>query len=141
MATEPPSTDLLEHCAWECAHTPPGAVSSPDALNAAHLDWLPAAVPGTAAGARAAAGYNDADSHPYDDSDWWFRCRFPAGAGRALLRCEGLATVADAWLDGRHLLHSENMFLPAGAETDTSTGDNELVLRFAALGPLLAERK
>jgi beta-mannosidase len=136
-----PAGDLLFGRAWECAHSPPGALAGPDVLEAAGLDWLAASVPGTAAGARAAAGFVDFDSHPYDDDDWWFRCRFDAADGTGHLRFEGLATVADVWLNGVHLLHSENMFRATGVDGPLQGGANELVIRFAALAPRLAERR
>ena len=50
-----------------------------------------------------------------DGQDWWFRCRFAGPAGRRrpdgwVLELDGLATLADVWLNGDHLLHSESMF-------------------------------
>ena len=57
---------------WQVADTSPGRCASPADLEGAALDWLPARVPGTAAGAVGAGG-RDFDAH-----DWWFRCRFAA---------------------------------------------------------------
>lgn len=52
---------------------------------------------------------------------------------------EGLATVADAWLNGTHILHSENMFVANAVNVSGLLRDeNELRLRFHALTPLLA---
>ena len=47
----------------------------------------------------------------------------------------GLATIADVWLNGAHLLHSENMFLGHECEIDQLQPENELCIRFAALEP------
>jgi len=56
---------------------------------------------------------------------------------------DGLATIVDGWLNGEALLHGEDMFV--ASEVDVTErlrqGDNELVLRFAALDPLLAARR
>jgi beta-mannosidase len=52
-----------------------------------------------------------------EERDWWFRALVPAApstlGGRTRLVCRGLDTVADLWLDGQPLGHSENMFRPA----------------------------
>ena len=56
-----------------------------------------------------------------DQHDIWYRMRF-AGGGDEVLRFEGLATIADVWLNGEHLLRSDNMFLPqrGGGRTQRS---------------------
>src|SRR6185436_2182064 len=46
-----------------------------------------------------------------DDFDFWYRARFVAPARAYALRFGGLATFAEAWLDDKPLLSSENMFL------------------------------
>jgi beta-mannosidase len=82
------------------------------------------------------------DSALLDGHDWWFRCRFAdPGAGPWTLRFHGLATLADVWLNGSHLLHSENMFLGHTCDIDHLQPDNELSIRFAALGPALAGKR
>jgi beta-mannosidase len=133
--------DLLSGARWECAATAPGSADEPAELSNA-LWWWPAAVPGTAAGSLADAGVADAADRDYDDQDWWFRCRFDAaGTATGRLRLGGLATVADVWLNRRHLLHSENMFRAHDVDATVEPGTNELVVRFAALWPLLARRR
>jgi beta-mannosidase len=135
------TVDLLSGARWECAATTPGAADGPDGLTGS-LWWWPATVPGTAAGALADAGIADAAEVEYDTQDWWFRCRFEApGRHSCRLRLGGLATVADAWLNGRHLLHSENMFRSHHLATTVEPGRNELVVRCAALAPLLEQRR
>ena len=99
----------------------------------------------TAAAALRAAGRWDLN-HPrdFDADDWWYRCRFaaPDPETRCRLHFEGLATVADAWLNGTHILRSESMFVATAIDVRGILGaDNELVLRFHALGPLLAVRR
>lgn len=131
---------------WELALLPPGAAASPEALQAARPDWLPARVPGTAASALRAAGrWREEAPDDLDALDVWLRCRVPPasapGVNRAL-RFGGLATLAEAWLDGAPLLRSESMF--AAAEVDLPAGaggDGELVLRFRALTAELGRKR
>ena len=49
--------------------------------------------------------------------------------------------MADAWLNGVHLLLSENMFRSTSVDAPLRSAANELVIRFAALAPRLAERR
>ncbi|MDQ1481223.1 MAG: beta-mannosidase, partial [Actinomycetota bacterium] len=102
-------------------------------------------MPGTAAGAlRAhrtwASGVDDAEL--LDGRDWWFRCRFAdPGAGSWALRLGGLATFADVWLNGSHLLRSENMFLEHTVDIDQLQPENDLCIRFGALEPAMAQKR
>ena len=95
-------------------------------------EWIPAPVPGTAAEALRAAGrWDDAQPTPLHDKDVWYRARFE-GTGRRTLRFEGLATVAEVWLNGTKILDSDNMFLAHQVEVELS-GDNGLLIVFRAL--------
>ena len=58
---------------------------------------------------RAAGRYDAANPTPLHDRDWWFRAQV-RGAGAHQMRLEGLATIADVFIGGEHVLHSENMF-------------------------------
>jgi beta-mannosidase len=99
---------------WEVAATPAGSVLTPADLEPT-LEWTPMRCPGTAAGAWRSAGlWTDGGPElDFDALDWWFRASFasadPGIAG--ILRFEGIATIADVWLDGEHALHCEDMFL------------------------------
>ncbi len=74
--------------------------------------WYPASVPGTfAAALREAGEWNGETPLELDDVDVWYRTRF-SGAGPETLRFEGLATISDIWMNGAHLLHTDNMFRP-----------------------------
>ncbi|HTT87550.1 MAG TPA: hypothetical protein VMF60_09300, partial [Acidimicrobiales bacterium] len=135
------ATDLLAEAVWACCATTAGAAETPDELDALGVEWVPAPVPGTVAGALVAAGRSVAGLET-DTSDWWYCCRLPSGGeGRWTLTFEGLATVADAWFRGAHVLHAENMFVARSVELEAVAGDDELVLRFGALAPLLAARR
>ncbi len=130
---------------WSCTATTPGLVGHPHDLDAASLDWAPAMVPGTAAAAMRAAGrWSLDDDHDFDAEDWWFRCAFPSEAdtGAWVLDFGGLATIADVWLNGHHILSSVNMYRAYRVEVGhLLQGGNDLVVRCAALRPLLAQRR
>lgn len=130
---------------WTLAAMAPGRAQAPADLEALTPEWIPCDGPMTAAAALRAAERWDLDRpRDFDADDWWYRCRFTAPDARTFCRLhfEGLASVADAWLNGTHVLRSESMFVASA--TDVSgiiRDDNELVLRFHALGPLLAARR
>lgn len=137
--------DLLSGAVWQCAAAPATAASTeplplPDPPS---QEWLPATVPGTVAAALLAAPGRLAAAADLDESDWWYRCRFdaPDDGGPHLLRLDGLATIADVWLNSTHLLHSEDMFISHECEVDDLLPHNELLLRFAALSPRLGQRR
>ena len=48
--------------------------------------------------------------------------------------------TADVWLNGRPLLHSENMFVGHRVALDELAAENELVIRCASLEAALARR-
>ncbi len=136
--------NLLASVTWECAATLPGEASAPDELGGLPLRWLPANVPGTAAGALFDAGLPEPTGAELDGRDWWFRCRIPSeiGADGPMVLClDGLATVADVWLGGSLVVHSESMFVPLRVPVGEFRAGSELCLRFAALAPLLAARR
>jgi beta-mannosidase len=129
---------------WEIAAVRPGQATVPRDLDMLRPDWLAsdAAVP--AGAALRAAGLWDLDHRrDFDADDWWYRGRFPSeeAGGPVRLRFEGLATLADVWLNGEHILRSENMFVAHTVDvTRLVRSDNELVLRFHALAPQLASK-
>lgn len=111
------------------------------------LDWIPARVPGTAAGALRDAGrWQPGEARDLDGEEWWFRTSFdarpPAPGEEAVLHLDGIATVAEVHLNGEPLLHSESMFQThALALGDRLRERNELTIRCRALSPLLAESR
>lgn len=132
---------------WEVASVAAGAADDPEKLAALAPTWTAAHVPGTAASALRAAKKWDLDtSRNFDADDWWFRCRFTATAPEAgttkALALGGLATVADVWLNGAHVLRSDNMFVSHELDVGASLkGDNELVIRCRSLDAVLKERR
>jgi beta-mannosidase len=123
---------------WECARTEAGAVSSPDRLR--DLYWLPAPVPGTFAAALLAAGEWDGEAPlELDQHDIWYRTHFAGGADE-ILDFEGLATIAEVWLNGALLFTSENMFLPHRIVVRTRE-ENHLHICFRSLSRWLAGQR
>lgn len=115
-----------------------GGPSSPAGLDG--LTWLPARVPGTAAGALRDANLEPGD---LDSQDWWFRTTFeaaPAAAGEELVLCVGgVATLADVFVNGELVLRSESMFASHTIDIGSrAAGRNELAIHVRALRPELA---
>jgi beta-mannosidase len=124
---------------WECARTAQGTVVSPTELTD-DLTWLPASVPGTFAAALRDGGHWDGQSPlELDQSDIWYRTRF-RGGGEETLCFEGLATIADVWLNGEHVLRSENMFLPRQITVRTQP-TNDLHICFRSLAVWLQAQR
>jgi beta-mannosidase len=132
---------------WTCCARPPGAVIHPDQLRAGACDWIPASVPGTAAAALHAAGRWDFDRPAeLDAHDWWYRTTFAApelsAGGPCHLTSDGLATLAEVWLNGRLLLRTENMFRTYRVDVEPYLRpDNELVLGFRSLSEALKAKR
>src|SRR6185312_2733903 len=76
----------------------------------------------------------------FDAEDWWWRLRFRTDPGPAVLGFDGLATLAEVWLDGELILTSDNMFR-AHEVPVTLHGQHELVIRCRALSPELARHR
>lgn len=128
---------------WSLLRADPGAHDEPSGLPTG-ADWREAVVPGTVA---AAVGPDDLDRHvDYDRYDWWYRCELPRDsvqAGqRVRLRLDGLATLAEVWLNGTLVLESSNMFLVHEVDvTDLVEDVNELTIACRSLGHALGERR
>jgi beta-mannosidase len=130
---------------WQAASCPPGAHADPAELE--ELAWLPARVPGTAAGALRDAGrWRPGDERDLDSEDWWFRTRFRAGPAapgeEVVLELAGIATVAEVFLNGEQVLASETMFAAHTIDAGALLRDeNELAIRCRALAPLLEQAR
>ena len=132
---------VLLQTGWECAESASGTAAGPDALSAHHgLDWFPAQVPGTVASALRAAG-RPVVRELLDERDWWFRCRFAGPGGPHRVHFGGIATVADVWLNGSHVLASASMHRAQSVDVDDLSGECELVVRCSALARVLARRR
>ena len=137
--------DELAGARWSCASAAPDLATDPAQLSGADLQWRPARVPGTAAAALRDAGawtWGRDDEALLDGRDWWFVTTFarPDGGPGWNLKLGGLATLADVWLNGALVCRSANMFVSHTVAVDELRDENELVIRCAALAPVLARR-
>ncbi|MBS1884409.1 MAG: glycoside hydrolase family 2 protein, partial [Actinobacteria bacterium] len=155
LAPPPPAPDALHvdgherqalDRGWRVAACSPDACSTPAAAGV--LDWLPATVPGTAAGAMREAGRWDFDDgRDFDAEDWWFRTEFeaaPAAAGElVLLRLDGVATFHEVFLNGERIGAGESMFAAASIDVGgrLREGGNELAIRCLALNEKLGAKR
>ncbi|MEP6883767.1 MAG: glycoside hydrolase family 2 protein [Gammaproteobacteria bacterium] len=133
---------------WQMQRAPTQAEPDLQAIAQTTSGWQPARVPGTVASALREAGCWNLDERPrdFDSEEWWYRLRFsapPTAAGeRIILAFEGLATLAEAWLNGRHLFESSNMFVAHECDVgDVLDRHNELLLRFRPLAAELERRR
>lgn len=123
---------------WELALSPAQAWQEPAALRDAV--WLPAIVPGTAAGALRALGQWSFDEpQPLHDKDVWYRLKI-SGHGPRKLRFEGLATFADVFVDGSPILTTSSMFEPYEVDIILD-GEHWLHIAFRSLNHVLAATK
>ncbi|CAJ8503707.1 beta-mannosidase-like protein [Burkholderia pseudomallei] len=121
---------------WTLIATPAGAIARPSELGEA--GWCAASVPGTVAQALAAARrFDPAHPYPLGDSDYWYRTTLH-GAGPRIVRLNGLATIAEVWLDDTLLLCSDNMYVAHDLPV-TLGGAHRLALCFRSLDRHLAE--
>jgi beta-mannosidase len=131
---------------WKVASCPPDSRADSAAID--DLAWMPATVPGTAASALRDVGrWRAGDPVDLDAEDWWFRTEFeaePASAGEeVLLRLDGIATVAQVFLNGTLVLESDSMFAAHAPDVGPllRSQGNQLAIRCRALAPLLRVRR
>jgi beta-mannosidase len=136
--------DLL--AGWEAAACAPDAFAAPGDLDG--LDWTPASVPGTAAGALRDAGrWSYFEPRDFDAEDWWFRTAFEAAPGAdgevVLLRLDGIATFHEVFLNGERVGAGESMFASAAIDVGARLreGRNELAIRCLALNEKLGRKR
>jgi beta-mannosidase len=136
--------------AWEVCATAAGSFTEPRQIEGIAADqWVRAPLLGPAADVLRATGRWSLDGSPrrFDAEDWWYRTEFTAPALEAgdefWLGFDGLATVADVWLNGQPVLHSSSMFVAHECNVGAllKAGPNKLVLRFHALDTLLAAKR
>jgi beta-mannosidase len=145
LPQSPPSALPLTQ--WHLCGLEAGSIAHPAQLGAAGGNWLPAEAPGTVAGALARANqWSFAQPPDLDGRDWWYRAQFPLDASRAegplILCCDGLATLAEVWLNGEPVLTADNMFRAYRAEISRHAREqNELTIVFRALGKQLQQKR
>jgi beta-mannosidase len=139
------STHTVQRLDTGWVFAPVGPSTDASALDAA--DWKPALVPGTVASAQRANGGLDLERAPdFDATSWAYRCAFAAPPAnpdeRAVLCFDGLATLAEVWLNGQQILSSDNMFVAHEVDvTGQLAANNDLLIRFHALRAALDMRR
>ena len=137
-------TDPVHFAPWTCCAQAPGASVEPAAVQG---DWIAAEVPGTVASALRARGQWSHQNPPdIDAQDWWYRTTFTAAARTAeessALCFDGLASLADVWLNGELILSSDNMFRSHRVDVaPVLRHENELVIRFRSLTADLKKKR
>jgi beta-mannosidase len=135
-------TEPVHFAPWTCCAQAPGASAEP-----AQGDWFNAEVPGTVAAALRARGqWNHQNPPDVDAQDWWYHTTFAAAARVAEEPCflcfDGLASVADVWLNGELILSSNNMFRSHRVDVAKVLRDeNELVICFRSLTADLKKKR
>ncbi|MDP9573744.1 UNVERIFIED_ORG: beta-mannosidase [Agrobacterium larrymoorei] len=122
---------------WTLTLTQAGACERPSDIPK-DSESCAAPVPGTVAEALEEAGTFDRfDPKPLNHLDAWYRLRLDAAEPQtATLHFDGLATIADIYLNDEPIAHSASMFeaLEVGV---TLSGTDELAICFRALKPHL----
>jgi len=129
--------------AFQLLSSAPGRFVSPDQID----DWsqaLTLSAPGTVAESLAQLGQLSLSNPPdLDGQDYWLRTQLPNDlpAGAQFLVFEGLATLADVWLNDLHVLRSENMYRRHELHVGPLTPGGQLTIRFGALRSNLAQKR
>lgn len=132
---------------WSCCSSTAETVTHPDQLTDLGREWLSASVPGTVAGALHAGGqWNMSQPPSIDTHDWWYRTTFARPGTGTETPCEicfdGLAGLAEVWLNGERLLRADNMFRSYRVDVSTRLLDeNELVIGFRSLTTDLQKKR
>ncbi|UXS02449.1 glycoside hydrolase family 2 protein [Agrobacterium tumefaciens] len=135
--TLPGETATLLSEGWTLTLTSADAYDLPSDIPA-HLESLPADVPGTVAQALEVSGEFDRFApEALNDKDAWYRLTLISEVkGRAILRFDGLATVTEVFFNGTLVAASQSMFEVLEIPVDL-TGADELAMCFRALSPRL----
>ncbi|HPH64779.1 MAG TPA: hypothetical protein PLF40_03510 [Kofleriaceae bacterium] len=136
----------LSQGTWEVAATPAGSLRTIDDVTTHAPSWIQATGVTTAAAAQREMGaWSDAmASRRFDGEDWWWRTRFakPQGDSECWLCFDGIATIAEVWLNGTSLFTSRNMFRRYECDvTALLQANNELVIVCKSLDAELAKKR
>ena len=102
---------------WWMTLTPPAAASRPSDI-LGDVRWIPCTIPGTAAAAlRDDVQGSTGELVPLHDHDVWYRASVEV-TRKDKLRFQGLAGIADIWLDDDLKMSSSNMFTSSDVDVD-----------------------
>ena len=128
---------------WRLYRTAPGEAAEPRDLDR-KTRWYDAAVPGTVA--TSVLGKEVDLFHPgmdIDAYDWWYETEFegdPTASNTLLF--EGLATIAEVWLNGKPIHASRNMFRRYRIDVgDSIASTNHLTVVFRSVANDLKTRR
>ncbi len=145
MPTNPAVDSLAINSGWQLVRSDPDAAADPNDIR-----WVDATidaiVPGTVASsldAQDSSEYLPNTNH--DDYDWWYQCEFEAPSSdyqSIVLQLDGLATIAEVWLNGESIHTSSNMFRSFRLDvTSRLTSKNTLSIVFRSLSNALTEKR
>lgn len=137
LPTDRAEDDILLASGWEMSIAAAGQFA--DAAHARqHAGWKPAGYLAPAEAIFRRGGFAlPPDAESLHDCDVWYRLRLDR-RGDFTLAFEGLATIADVWLDDRLILQSDSMF--AGHHVPVALhGGETLLLVFRSLNKRLTE--
>lgn len=122
---------------WQMVVSDAGQFASPGDIPAVQKR-IAAPVPGTVAQALEAAGrFDRAAPVPLETRDFWYFLDLAGEApGPARLILEGLATIAEVYLNGQRILDSRSQFVTHDVPV-TLAGNDTLAIAFRALAPHL----
>jgi len=133
---------------FEMALAPAGAAAGLEDFAKVGGGFMPATVPSTAASVLASHRQLSLDGPPrrLDAEDVLYRGPLKGGPAekgeRVVLALEGLATIADVFIDGERILSSRSMFLSHRVDvTEKLRAGSELALLFRGLDPILQVRR
>lgn len=118
---------------WRATRTPAGEYAGPADLPAS-LEWLPSAMPATAASVLLAAGRPAAD---LDDDDWWWQAELPAAS---FLLSPGIATLSEFWVGSARLHTASGMFQSVELPLVDAAGST-LTIKVPSLMAALARKR
>ncbi|WP_296020296.1 glycoside hydrolase family 2 protein [uncultured Agrobacterium sp.] len=122
---------------WRLTLSDANAFARPSDIPA-DTETIAAPVPGTVAEALENAGQFDRyNQKPLNHLDAWYRVRLEKGEPQtATLHFDGLATIAEVYLNDEIVAHSQSMFEALEVNVELS-GSDELAICFRALKPHL----
>lgn len=128
---------------WRLYRTAPGEAAEPRDLDR-ETRWVDAEVPGTVA--TSVLGNETNLFHPglnIDAFDWWYETEFEGDTGaHSVLLFEGLATIAEVWLNGKPIHASRNMFRRYRIDiSDSIASTNHLAIVFRSVAHDLKTRR
>jgi beta-mannosidase len=136
----------LSEANWTLAHSLANTLKDAAEFTSARLTRIPAKVPGTVAQSLRLAEQTESTQFIHSDEyDWWysgtFDCEKKPNTEYQLL-FDGLATLADVWLNGVLILSAKNMFVPEAVSVESYLSrQNELIMCFRSCSEFLAVKR